>query len=220
LRPRPSDPDFLESRPRRMPDRTFAGRLRHRYRLLRGRPKMDRDEIGAGLTMGRHSYFQPQIEWQWGDTGRVSVGNFSSIAHDSLMMVGAVHPTSFVSTFALRAQFGLPGAFEDGMPEPTADIVIGNDVYIGRQARVLGGVEIGDGAVVAAFAVVAKDVRPYAIVVGNPGREIRRRFTDEQVERLLRIKWWDWPDEKIVEAAPALNGGPIEEFLDRHDPQG
>jgi hypothetical protein len=59
-------------------------------------------------------------------------------------------------------------------------------------------------------------VRPYAIVAGVPAREIRRRFTDEQVEALLEIAWWDWPDEKILREAGALNGGDINDFLDRH----
>jgi acetyltransferase-like isoleucine patch superfamily enzyme len=203
---------------RRLPDRTTKGRVRQRFRhLLRRRP-LDRDGLGDGLQMGRHSYFRPVVEWQWGDSGEVRVGSYCSIAHDAVMMVGGNHPSGFVSTFAFRAQFGLPGAFEDGVPESRGDIEIGNDAYIGREARVLSGVRIGDGALIGAYSVVAKDVRPYAIVVGNPGREVARRFSDEQVERLLRIRWWDWPEDKILREVPLLSSDRVDEFLDRHDP--
>jgi hypothetical protein len=70
------------------------------------------------------------------------------------------------------------------------------------------------GAVVGADAVVSRPVRPYAVVVGNPAREVGRRFPDEQVERLLAVRWWDWPDARINELAPLLNGADIAAFLD------
>ena len=207
-------------RPRRLPDRSLRARIANRFRALRGLRPLDRDRIGEGFTIGRYSYFKPTIEWQWGDTGHVSIGNFSCVAHDVITMVGGAHPSDWVSTFPLRVHFDKEGMFEDGMPAPEGDITIGNDVYVGRQARILPGVTIGDGALVAAYTVVAKDVRPYAIVVGNPGREIRRRFDDETIERLLRIRWWDWPDERIEEAIPLLSSNRIGEFLDRYDPGG
>jgi acetyltransferase-like isoleucine patch superfamily enzyme len=77
------------------------------------------------------------------------------------------------------------------------EIVIGNDVWIGYGVKILHGVAIGDGAAIGAYAVVAKDVRPYAVVVGNPAQETKRRFSDDVVDALLEIKWWDWPEEKI-----------------------
>ena len=79
---------------------------------------------------------------------------------------------------------------------------------------------IGDGAVIGTGAVVAKDVRPYAIVVGNPGREVRRRFPDDQVEALLRIRWWDWPEAEVNAAVDLLSSPDISEFLRRYDPGG
>src|SRR6202035_4147784 len=97
------------------------------------------------------------------------------------------------------------------------DVKIGNDAYIGRGAMVLSGVTIGDGAVVGARAVVTRDVRPYAVVVGNPAREVRRRFSDEVVEALLRIRWWDWPDEVVAERVHELNGLSVEDFVSRYD---
>lgn len=78
-------------------------------------------------------------------------------------------------------------------------ITIGNDVFIGMNVTVLDGVTIGDGAVVGAGCVVSKDVPPYAVVVGCPMKILRYRFPEETIAALLRIRWWDWPDEKLPE---------------------
>ena len=108
-----------------------------------------------------------------------------------------------------------PGAYADGHPHSKGDIEIGHDVWIGREARVLSGVRVGDGAVIGAYAVVARDVRPYAIVVGNPAREVRRRFTDAQCEALLAIAWWNWPEERILANIDQLNGRDVDAFIRR-----
>jgi hypothetical protein len=107
----------------------------------------------------------------------------------------------------------LPGAFEDGMPASRGPIIIGNDVWIGRNAMILSGVTVGNGAVVGAEAVVTRDVRPYAVVAGNPAREVRRRFTDEQVDALQELRWWDWPDSGIRDVVHLLNGAPVDELI-------
>ncbi|MEW5726856.1 MAG: DapH/DapD/GlmU-related protein, partial [Pseudomonadota bacterium] len=90
---------------------------------------------------------------------------------------------------------------------------IGNDVWIGAAAMILDGVTIGDGAVVAAGAVVTREVPPYAIVGGNPAKVIRYRFPPEIVEELQRIAWWDWPDRRIKDFEPFFYG-PIQSFLE------
>jgi acetyltransferase-like isoleucine patch superfamily enzyme len=77
------------------------------------------------------------------------------------------------------------------------DVVIGNDVWLGYGSMIMSGVGIGDGAVIAAGAVVTRDVEPYSIVAGNPARLIKKRFDEETIDKLLKIKWWDWPVEKI-----------------------
>jgi carbonic anhydrase/acetyltransferase-like protein (isoleucine patch superfamily) len=92
-------------------------------------------------------------------------------------------------------------------------IVVGNDVWIGRGAVIHGGVTIGDGAVVGTRAVVTQDVRPYAIVAGDPACERRRRFGDEQVAALLQIAWWTWPEERIRAHAALLCAGDVGAFL-------
>lgn len=90
------------------------------------------------------------------------------------------------------------------------DTVIGNDVWIGHRATIMPGVKVGDGAIIASNATVTKDVEPYAIVGGNPARLIRKRFSDEQIERLLSIKWWDWDIERITKNVQHLTGKNIE----------
>ena len=168
------------------------------------------------LTMGRGSYGGPQILTFPGDTASVRVGQFSSIGMDVVLMDGGNHRSDWVTTYPLRSMLRLPGAFEDGHPKSKGDIAIGNDVWIGRGARVLSGVTIGDGAVVAGYSVVTKDVRPYAVVAGNPAREVRRRFDDDQVEALLEIAWWDWPLERIRAVADELSAPEIDAFIARH----
>lgn len=90
------------------------------------------------------------------------------------------------------------------------NIIIGNDVWIGYEAVVLAGVTIGDGAVIGARAVVAKDVPPYTIVGGVPAKLIRKRFAQETIDFLLKIKWWDWPEERIRQHITDIQSGDIE----------
>lgn len=92
------------------------------------------------------------------------------------------------------------------------DIVIGNDVWIGYDAVILAGVTIGDGAIIGTRAVVTKDVPPYTVVGGVPAKFIRKRFDDETIIKLLRLKWWDWREEKIKDNIQAIKSGHIEEL--------
>jgi acetyltransferase-like isoleucine patch superfamily enzyme len=173
---------------------------------------------GERLSMGRHSYGDPQVATFPGDSAHVRVGAFTSIGPDVILMDGGDHRTDWVSTFPFRVKLGLPGAYEDGQPSSRGDIEIGNDVWIGRGARVRSGVSIGDGAVVGGYALVTRDVRPYAVVVGVPAREIRRRFDDEQVDALRRIAWWEWPMDAIERSVPQLCSDDIDAFIREHLP--
>ncbi|HEX5852679.1 MAG TPA: CatB-related O-acetyltransferase [Solirubrobacteraceae bacterium] len=174
---------------------------------------------GERLSMGRHSYGEPRVATFPGDTAHVRVGAFTSIGPDVILMDGGDHRTDWVSTFPFRAVLGLPGAYEDGHPSSRGDIEIGSDVWIGRGARIRSGVTIGDGAVVGGYAVVTRDVRPYAVVAGVPAHEIRRRFGDEQVEALLRIAWWEWPMDAIERSVPRLCSGDVNAFIREHLPE-
>jgi acetyltransferase-like isoleucine patch superfamily enzyme len=175
--------------------------------------------IEAGiLTMGDYSYFPPTVHVFAGDENVVRIGKFSSVAADAQFYVGGIHRTDWVTSYGLRAVFYLPGAYEDGTPRSKGDIVVGSDCWVTQGATVLSGVTIGDGAVVGTRSVVTKDVRPYAIVAGNPAREVGRRFSDEQVEALLRIRWWDWPIEQVLAHVPELSDADIDGFIARFDP--
>ena len=93
------------------------------------------------------------------------------------------------------------------------DIVIGNDVWIGYEAVIMAGVHIGDGAIIAARAVVTKDVPPYTIVGGTPAKEIRKRFDADVIQQLLMLKWWNWSTDKIRQCLPYIAGGKLNELL-------
>ncbi|HEV2060272.1 MAG TPA: CatB-related O-acetyltransferase [Solirubrobacteraceae bacterium] len=170
------------------------------------------------LVMGNMSYYAPNVIRFKGDTGRVIIGNFASIAPDADFYVGGLHRIEWVSLYGLRAMLELPGAYEDGFTHGRGDIVVGSDTWVTNGCTVMSGVTIGDGAVVGTKAVVARDVRPYAIVVGNPAREIGRRFSDAQVEALLRIRWWDWPTELVKERVDVLSSPDVDAFIARFDP--
>lgn len=117
----------------------------------------------------------------------------------TFIMNGANHLTESVSSYPF-AVFGngWENAMEGKLYPNKGDIVIGNDVWIGYNAIIMAGVTIGDGAIVATNSTVTKAIKPYTIVGGNPAKEIRKRFTDEQIKQLLAIKWWDWEIDKIT----------------------
>lgn len=147
------------------------------------------------------------------DSSRLIVGNYSSLAGGSVIMLGGYHGTDRVTTYPHRLMMGLPGAGEDGIPEVRGDTRIGSDVWIGTESVIMSGVTIGDGAVVALGAVVMRDVPPFAVVAGNPARPVRWRFAEPQREALLAIRWWDWSRERVIEAVPLLAGTDVDAFI-------
>ncbi|MEN5083338.1 CatB-related O-acetyltransferase [Bosea sp. TWI1241] len=143
---------------------------------------------------------------------RLIIGKFVAIAQAAqFVMNGANHPMGGFSTFP----FGMIGCEEAPpmTPERLAlrgDMVIGNDVWIGREAVIMPGVTIGDGAIIGTRAQVARDVPPYAVVVGNPGRVVKLRFAPEVIAALLDIRWWDWAPEKIARNLALIAGADID----------
>jgi serine acetyltransferase len=105
---------------------------------------------------------------------------------------------------------------EMGHPACKGDIIIGNDVWIGAKSTIMSGVKIGDGAIVAAGALVTKDVEPYSMVGGNPAKHLKYRFDDEDIQGLLEIKWWDWNEDKIKEEAMLLWSQDIKYFINKY----
>jgi acetyltransferase-like isoleucine patch superfamily enzyme len=202
---------------RRNPLPGFIARVTGRYRRWLD-PSQEELRRAGVITMDHGSYGQPFVVYHAGDHAVVKIGRYCSIAAGVSIMPGGNHRTDWVSTYPFRVRYGLEGALQDGHPTTKGDVVIGNDVWIGNEALILSGVTVGDGAVVATRTVVTKDVPAYGVVAGNPGRVVAMRFTEEQRERLLKIRWWEWPEATILERVPALNGGAIDEFLDRFDP--
>jgi acetyltransferase-like isoleucine patch superfamily enzyme len=148
------------------------------------------------IQVGEYTYGTPTVRWLAGDI-RLVIGKFCSIGSNVSFMMGGNHRTDFVSTYPFAAlKSDWPGA-TGIMPTSKGDVVVGNDVWFGTGAMVMSGVTIGDGACIGACAVVTKDVPPYTIVAGNPAKPIRKRFEDDVIATLLRMRWWDWPQERI-----------------------
>lgn len=143
---------------------------------------------------------------------KLIIGKFCAIASGvEFVMNGANHRMNSVTTYP----FNIIGhGWEKSTPALEdlpfkGDTVVGNDVWIGQQVTIMPGVNIGDGAIIAANSVVTKDVPPYHIVGGNPSRILKRRFDEELIDYLLEIKWWEWPAEKIFQNLDQLCSGDL-----------
>lgn len=149
---------------------------------------------------------------------RLVIGKFCSIACGAKFLFNSAnHALDSLSTYPFPIFFEEWGLPVEDIPKAwdnKGDIVIGNDVWIGYEAVILAGVTIGDGAIIGTRAVVTKDVPPYTIVGGVPAKTIRKRFPIETVEALEKLKWWDWPEEKIVRHLDAIQSGRIEELIE------
>lgn len=153
-----------------------------------------------------------------GEGGSMSIGKYSGFHYTALLIPGGQHHMDWVGT--------LHSHVEDGEWVDASDsvfgkgpIVIGNDCYVGYEAIVSSGVTVGDGAVVAARAMVTRSVEPYSIVAGNPARHIRYRFDEPVREALLRIRWWDWSTDKVAAHKDQIHSPEVEKFVADHDPE-
>lgn len=142
---------------------------------------------------------------------RLLIGKFCSIACGAKFMFNcANHSLKSLSTYTFPLfyeDWDLEKADVASAWDNKGDIIIGNDVWIGFEAIVMAGVRIGDGAIVAARAVVTHDVPPYTIVGGVPAKVIRKRFDDKVIQKLVTLKWWEWPVGKIRRSLPYLSKG-------------
>ncbi|MBS3904414.1 MAG: CatB-related O-acetyltransferase [Simkania sp.] len=129
---------------------------------------------------------------------KLIIGKFCAIAAETRFIMTGNHKLDAISTYPFPVfQEGWENAFDIfGLPV-RGDVVVGNDVWFGYDSLIMPGVKIGHGAIIGTRAVVVKDVPPYSVVAGNPGKVVKQRFDDATIARLLRIAWWDWDIEKI-----------------------
>ena len=153
---------------------------------------------------------------------KLIIGKYCSIACGTKFLFNcANHTLKSLSTYTFPLfyeEWGLEKSDVAAAWDNKGDILIGNDVWIGYEAVIMAGVHIGDGAIIAARAVVTKDVPPYTIVGGTPAKEIRKRFDDATIQRLLSLKWWDWPVNKIRQCLPYIAEGNLNELIDSLPP--
>ena len=177
------------------------------------------------ITVGDYTYYDDPVDptafernnvlfnWpQFGD--KLIIGKFCAIASGTQFIMGSAnHRMNSISTYPFNV-FG--GTWAENTPPHLSqlpfkgDIVIGNDVWIGRNSVIMPGIKIGDGAIVAAYSVVTKNVQPYTIVGGNPIKFIKNRFDDEMIELLLKLQWWNFEPEKLVGFLPTLCNSNLE----------
>lgn len=185
-------------------------------RAIRKLPKIERGvarfkQQYPDYAIGYGSYGLPQVhDWKEGSTLRI--GAFCSIAEGVNIFLGGHHRADWVTTFPFPAMLKSAQHIAD-YNGTRGDVVIGNDVWLCSNSTLLSGVTIGHGAIVAAGALVTRDVEPYAVVGGNPARFLRWRFPQEQRLALLQSTWWDWPLPEIEQVVGALCSDDIDGFL-------
>lgn len=166
----------------------------------------------TNIFIGKHTYIAINAT-----INNTIIGKFCSIG-PNLICGWGIHPTNGISTapmfYSTMKQNGITFSKDDKIQE-LKPIAIGNDVFIGANVTILDGVNIGDGAVIGAGAVVSKDIPPYAIAVGCPIRIIKYRFEQTQIDRLLKIKWWEFDEEKLKDVEKMFFN--IDEFIEKYE---
>lgn len=168
------------------------------------------------FVMGRGTYHTPVIVDYPNDYAKVVIGNFCSVHGDVEIFRGGNHRIDWAAIYGFKVLAGYPVEQAEAVVSG-GDVIIGNDCWIGRTATILSGIRVGDGAVIGAKSVVTKDIGPYEIWAGNPAKFIRKRFSDDQIAAMLRIKWWEWDDDLIKERVLDLNGLSIDKFIEKYD---
>lgn len=202
---------FIPRKYSRFKQEQQAKRIAEKYgNLTKYNLRDSRAEIGD-FTYGVPLICAYCIDW------KLSIGKFCSISNNVQIVFGGQHHYNHISQYAFNPQ--VQKLFPDFIyaDKPSKPVIIGNDVWIGRNVTILQGVNIGDGAVLGTNTVVAKDVPPYAIVVGNPARIIKYRFKEHEIESLRRIAWWDWPLDKIQSEIKLIMSDNIEGFIRKYD---
>lgn len=180
--------------------------------------KNENKSVSEVVTVGDFSYgFDVSLVWQWEPGQYIRVGKFTSIAARVTFIVGGNHNLDWFTTYPFAEDFNAADRVRGdrkGHPSKPKGIKIGNDVWIGTGSTIMDGVEVGDGAVIAANSHVTKSVPSYAIVGGNPAKLIRYRFDEEMVAKLIEIAWWDWEVECLSQVCNLLCSSVSPDTLD------
>ena len=152
---------------------------------------------------GTKTYDNGAKVWRWSSAPLI-IGKYCSIAYDvNFILDEGFHKGSTISNYPFINDLNLNN-FKDITIKQREGITVGNDVWIGSNATIMSGVSIGDGAVIGANSHVITNVKPYSVVGGNPAQLFYFRFSDDIVKKLLKLKWWNLPDEKINKIIPLL----------------
>jgi len=204
----------------RAPNPDTAYPLPHAKRVVFLKPHITRPNISVGDFTYYDSPTDPErfqddnVLYHYpGQGDRLIIGKYCALASGvTFIMNGANHRMDGVSTFPFPIFGEAWGAHMDLLSDlpSRGDTHVGSDVWLGLDALVMPGVTIGDGAIIASRAVITTDVPPYAVVAGNPARVVQERFNAEDVQRLLKAAWWDWPVETIAPHVRALMSGNVD----------
>ena len=186
--------------------------------------RMDLDARYKGFKIGKYTIGEPRIENCWCNSATLEIGAFCSIARNCTIFTGGNHHYEWLSTASLNYFLGYDltraGRGRYLCPKPSkGPVIIGSDVWIATNVTIMENVKIGHGAIIACNSHVVKDVPDYGIVGGNPARLIKLRFTQEQIDALVKIAWWNWEDSKIKENIPLIMSPNIDEFIQKHRSQ-
>lgn len=171
--------------------------------------------IDEAIQVGEYTYGNPNV-LNYRDGTKLAIGKFCSIAPNVSIIMGGDHRSDWCTTYPFNSLMN-EFRYIEGNPKSNGDIVIGNDVWMARDCKILSGVHIGDGAIIAANAVVTKDVEPYSIVGGIPAKVIRKRFDEETVRKFEEIQWWNWDKEHIYDAIPLLQSNRTEQLFEFYE---
>ena len=157
------------------------------------------------------------VQYTPDDGDPVRIGKYSGVTHTAVIFHGGLHRADWVSAVHAHYEDG-EWKWPAGAMHSKGPVVIGSDVLVTFEVLIMSGVTIGDGAIIMPRAVVTKDVAPYEIVGGNPARHVRWRFDEQTRAALLRIRWWDWPEEKVRKLRHEIDSPDVADFVRRHDP--
>jgi acetyltransferase-like isoleucine patch superfamily enzyme len=168
------------------------------------------------MSIGKYTYGIPNIYIaNNNENSKLVIGNYCSILENVNIYLGGTDRSNWISTYPFghiyTKQFNCINLVDN--PKIKGDVIIGNDVWIGENVKIISGITIGDGAVILNNSHIVKDVEPYSIVSGNPAVLVKYKFTQEQIENLLIIKWWEWDEKKINYYIPLLCSDDIDEFI-------